>query len=101
MPISPQGVVQSAVSGSQGVFDAAGGFVTLLQANAVRKGATFYNAEASSAWWYIHLGMGAGLSNFTVNLHPGDYYEMPFGYTGQVDAWPSTLTGSLQVEELV
>lgn len=101
MPIDPNNDVQQTVSGSMGAFNAANGFATLLQANPVRKGATFYNAEASSAWWYIHLGLGAGLGLFTVNLHPGDYYEMPFGYTGQVDAFPSTLTGSLQVEELV
>jgi hypothetical protein len=103
MPINPNDSAQFSVSGSSGVFQSVNGAVTLLAANPARKGATFYNPEGGSgtAWWYLYLGVGANLSKFTVNLHPGDYYELPWGYQGQIDGWPSTLTGSIQVEELV
>lgn len=64
--------------------------VTLLAANANRKGATIENNSAASNL-FLKLGatanIGAGTESFTAVLGAGvrAYYEVPAGYTGIID----------------
>lgn len=70
---------------------------TLLAANTARKGATVYNSSLL-ANAFLLLGASATLSNFTVRLVPGAYYELPYGYTGTITAIGDAV-GTLTVTE--
>lgn len=78
--------------------------VTLLAANAARKGATIYND--SSANLYVKLGATASASDFTALLlgngsGVGGYYEVPAGFTGRIDGlWASDAGGNARATEL-
>jgi hypothetical protein len=63
--------------------------VTILASNTSRIGATVYND--SSAVLYLLLGStSASTTNYTVRIANGGYYEVPFGYTGQLTGiWAS------------
>jgi hypothetical protein len=72
--------------------------VTLLAANAARKGATVYNT--STSWLFVRLGAVANTtSGFSAKLPPEGYLELPFGWTGLVDGiWLSAVGGALVTE---
>ena len=62
--------------------------VTLLAANANRKGASIQNT--SSAVLYVKLGATAAANSFTARLVQYALYEVPFGYQGVIDGiWAS------------
>ncbi len=71
----------------------------LLANNPLRLGATFYND--SSSVLYLKLGSGATLTDFTIRIFPVSYYEVPFGYTGEIDGFWVSATGSARIGELV
>lgn len=73
---------------------------TLKAANTSRKGLAITND--SSARLYIKLGTTASTTDYTVSLAQHGYYEVPFGYTGQVDGiWASDPgDGGARVTEL-
>lgn len=73
--------------------------VNLLASNLNRLGATIYN-ESSSGYVYIKLGSTASTSSYTTRLLPLDYYEVPYGYTGQIDAIWTSANGTLRIDEL-
>jgi hypothetical protein len=62
---------------------------TILASNTARIGATVYND--SSAVLYLLLGAtAASTTNYTCRVASGGYYEVPFGYTGQLTGiWAS------------
>lgn len=70
----------------------------LLPANGTRLGATVYND--SSSLLYVKLGGAASLTDFTVKLFPLAYYEIPYGYTGEIDGIWSVANGSAKIDEL-
>lgn len=72
--------------------------VTILSANANRLGATIYNDSTSAC--YIKLGTTASTASFQVKVFSQDYYEVPFGYTGRIDAIWDSATGSARIGEL-
>lgn len=72
--------------------------VTLLSANSSRLGATIHNDSTSAC--YVKLGTTASTSSFQVKLFSQDYYEVPFGYTGRIDAIWDSATGSARIGEL-
>jgi hypothetical protein len=73
--------------------------VNLLPTNLNRLGATIYN-ESSSGFLYIKLGSTASTSSYTIRLLPLDYYEIPFSYTGQIDAIWTSANGVARIDEL-
>lgn len=75
--------------------------VTLLAAQASRKGATFYND--STAILYIKCGATASTSSYTTQLAAsGGYWELPALYVGVVDGiWASDAGGNVRVTEFV
>jgi hypothetical protein len=78
--------------------------VTLLAANAARKGATVTND--SSALLYVKLAASAAsTSSYTVVLAgaaaaPFSYMEVPFSYTGEIRGIWASATGNARVTEL-
>lgn len=76
---------------------------TILAANAARKGAAFYND--STVILYLALANTTSSStNYTVQLAPGEYYELPVCqggvYTGVVKGiWASDASGAVRVTE--
>jgi len=56
---------------------------TIHIANLSRLGFTIQND--STANLYVKLGAVASLASYTVKIPAGGYYEVPFGYTGNID----------------
>lgn len=71
----------------------------LLASNSIRLGATLYND--SSSVLYVKLGVTASLTDFTNRIFPSCYYEVPFGYTGEIEGFWVSATGHARVGELV
>lgn len=72
--------------------------VTLLAANAARRGATLYNDSTQVC--YVKFGTTASNTSYTVRLSSQDYYEVPFGYTGRIDGIWAAANGSMRVTEI-
>ena len=71
--------------------------VTLLAANAARRGATIYNDGNKNL--FVKLGATASATSFTVKLSADSYLEVPFGYTGVIDGIWDVVNGSARVVE--
>lgn len=73
----------------------------ILAANALRKGATVYND--STEILYLTLdNTAASLTNFTTKMQPDSYYEVPFGYSGEIRGiWAANAAGNARVTEIV
>ena len=54
----------------------------LAAANANRKGLTLWNNSTGNV--LIELGAAPTSTTYTAKINPGGYYELPFGYTGQI-----------------
>jgi hypothetical protein len=72
--------------------------ITLLSANASRKGATVYNDSTKSL--FLKLGATASSTSFTSKLAAGAYFEVPFNYTGIIDGLWDVANGSARMTEL-
>lgn len=73
--------------------------VTLLAANTARAGASIEND--STEILYVKLGTTASTASYTVKMVAGAYYEVPFGYTGNIDGiWANNAAGAALVTEL-
>ena len=70
----------------------------LLAANSDRKGATFYNE--SSANLFLDLDETASLTDYTIKIKSGSYYELPFSYIGDISGIWDGSQGYVQVREL-
>jgi hypothetical protein len=71
---------------------------TLLAANASRMGASV--ANASTAILYLKLGTGASAASYTVRMTPNAYYEVPFGYSGQINGYWAAANGAALVTQV-
>lgn len=71
--------------------------VTLLSSNTSRLGAAFVND--SSAICYVKTGTTASATDYTFRLYPNDYLELPFNFTGRIDAIWASATGTMRVTE--
>jgi hypothetical protein len=72
--------------------------VTLLASNAARRGAAVYNDSVKKL--YVKLGSVASLTSYTKQLDADEYWEIPFGYTGQIDGLWASAQGNAYVTEL-
>lgn len=72
--------------------------VVLLAANSTRLGATIYND--SNTLLYVKLGAAATTIDFTIKMFPLGYYEVPYGYTGEIDGIWSSANGHARIDEL-
>lgn len=75
--------------------------VTLLAANANRRGAFIFN-DATNRLLLVKLGSGASVTDFSVKMLPGSVFELPIPvYTGLVTGiWSGSGSGTAQVTEL-
>lgn len=72
---------------------------TILAANTAREGATVYND--STAILFLELGSAAAsATNYTIQIGPQGYYEVPFGYTGQLTGIWAAANGNARVTEI-
>jgi hypothetical protein len=72
--------------------------ILILASNANRLGATLYNDSTQVA--YVKLGVTASTTSYTIQMLPNSYYEVPFNYTGEIDAiWP-VANGAMRYTEL-
>jgi hypothetical protein len=73
---------------------------TLLALNAARKGASIFNDAGGGRILFVKMGTTATVIDFTAKLFVGDYYEVPFGYTGRIDGiWSGAGTGAARMTE--
>ena len=71
---------------------------TIATASTGRLGCTIFNSGPGNL--HVLLGTGtASTSNFTTRLSAGDYYEVPFNYTGLIGGIFAT-AGTAEVTEL-
>lgn len=70
----------------------------LLASNTSRVGATVFND--SGAILYLALATSASTTAYTVQLKSGDYYEVPFNFTGAIYGIWSSALGSARVTEV-
>lgn len=70
----------------------------LLTTNASRLGAAIVNDGDSIL--YLKLGSGASNTSYTVRMTSYAYYEVPFGYTGQINGYWAVALGSARVTEV-
>lgn len=85
-------------TGTQSSVASSASDVTILAANTARYGATVFNDSTA----ILYLLVGAGTSSATVHtvqLQAGDYYEVPYGYTGILKGIWASATGSARVTE--
>lgn len=97
-------VITTRVSGTSAITTvaASASSVSLLASNVNRKGATIVND--SSAVVYIKCGTTASTTSYTSTLAgagaaPFSSYEVPFGYTGAIDAIWASGTGNARITE--
>jgi hypothetical protein len=74
---------------------------SLLAANSARRGATVFNDDTAGtgATLKIALGFTASATAFTYACPPQGYYEVPYGFTGAINAIASAATGNARVWE--
>lgn len=74
--------------------------VTILAANANRKGASIQNSDANNLFLRCSAAGAASTTVFTIRLAQWDYFEVPAGYTGIiVGIWDVDGAGSAIVTE--
>ena len=57
-----------------------------------------YSANTERA--FLKYGATASLSDFSVKMGPGSYYEVPFGHRGQIDGiWEADAGGTMRITE--
>jgi hypothetical protein len=91
------GAVRSGTSAVTSVASSASN-VQLLAANTNRVGATFYND--STQVLYLKLGVTASTSSYTIQMAANGYYEVPYGYTGEIDGIWASANGNARITEL-
>jgi hypothetical protein len=97
---TPGQVVRQVVAqtGAQSSVAGSAASVTLLAANVNRLGATLYNDSNQN--FFVKLGATASNTSFTVRMSSQTYYEVPFGFTGQIDGIQNVANGNMRVTEL-
>lgn len=75
----------------------------LLAANANRIGATIFNDDTATTGATLNVILSttaASATVFTVRIPAQGYYEVPFGYRGQIRGFASAATGNARITEL-
>jgi hypothetical protein len=69
----------------------------LVLANSSRQGVIVYNDSPERL--YVKCGVGASLTSFTALVRQGDYWELPFGYLGDIEGIWTAAGGFARVTE--
>ncbi len=75
----------------------------LAAANTIRRGLLIYNENVAANTLYVCLGSPASITNYTVQVAGGSFFELPptRTYRGIVTGIVPAATGQIQVTELV
>lgn len=73
---------------------------TLSAASSARIGATVYNDSSAILYVLLENGGTASATAFTVKMQPEAYFEVPFGYTGDIIGVWASATGAARISEL-
>lgn len=87
-----------APTGTQSIVASSGSNVTILAANASRRGGAVFNDSTQ----ILYLLAAAGTSSATVHtlqMAAGSYYEIPANYTGALSGLWASANGSARVTE--
>ena len=100
--VTPSGALitagASATTNTRSSVAAAAVDTLILASNTSRLGATVFND--STAILYLALGtVAASTTDFTLKMAAASYYEVPFGYTGQIRGIWASATGSARIGE--
>jgi len=72
----------------------------ILASNAARKGATVFNNSTEILYLAVD-NTAASLTSFTTAIQAQGYYEVPFGYTGEINGiWAANAAGAALVTEI-
>lgn len=74
------------------------GNVILLAANPARLGAAIYLEGGSTL--YLKFGSNAGTLDYTLQMQPSSYYEVPFNYMGTISGIWQFTGGTARVSEI-
>jgi hypothetical protein len=74
--------------------------VTILSSNTSRLGATIWNDSTTATLYLALTSSSASTSNYTVQLFPSGYYEVPYHYVGQINGIWSAAIGNARVTEM-
>lgn len=99
VPVSGTVNLTKSASAATSSVAASASSVTLLSANANRLGATVWN-ESTTATLYLKLGTTASATDYTAQLFPSGYYEVPYGYDGRIDGIWTAAVGNARITEL-
>lgn len=91
-------VVQQAATGTLSNVASSATSVVILASNSSRKAATVYND--STQILYLKFGTTASTTSFTAPLAAATYYEVPGGYTGEIDGIWASSNGFARVTEI-
>lgn len=73
---------------------------TILAANPQRKGASIVNTSTATLYLRMDGGTATTTTGHNVQLIQGNYFEVPFGYTGLITGiWASDAGGAANVAE--
>lgn len=92
-------ICQPVVSATVTSVNASATVVTLLAANANRKGAIFYSDSTNLA--YIKLGVAASVTSFSMRVQTQTAYEMTIGYTGIITGIWNGTNGAMRITEFM
>lgn len=96
-PNSP-GLTATSSTGTESNVASSATDVTILASNTARKGASFFN-DSGATLYLLNASGTSTTSLYSVQVGPGGFYEMPFGYTGVVKGFWTTAVGNARVTE--
>lgn len=99
IPTSTTTGVGGSATGTPSAVASGVGDVTILTANANRKGATVFNDDSNVLYLLLSAGTSSA-TNYTAQVPFNGYYEVPFGYVGVLKGtWAADGSGSARVTE--
>lgn len=74
--------------------------ISILASNPQRKGASIVNTSTAILYLRMDGGTATATTGHSVQLEEGDYFEVPYGYTGAITGiWASDAGGAANVSE--
>ena len=98
-PLRTYGTIRPSTSATLASVAGATSSTTILAANANRVGAIIFNDSAAILYLRLSDSGAATSANRSLDLAPGDVYELPYGYQGLIVGIWESATGNARVTE--
>lgn len=95
--IVPAGV--RSTTGTQSSVASSASSVTVLAANTSRLGASVYNDSTQILYLLLATSGSASTTNYTLQMAPSTFYEVPFDYQGIIKGIWASANGNARVME--